>query len=204
MNPLFGRAAVFAAVAAMVALPGATATASAPSPAAATSVPATAGVPSTWQVGVRAGTTSFASGPNARCRPLAPDATLAQRRCVVRVEGRFTAEDRGWKGRYQGKATVVYPEQVEGEPLFDSAAFDSGTISYYVREGDGTWVGRLDMYVDLGTGGIYGFPRDLDISYWIEERNEMVGVLRMTGVGVNALDDDLQPVRRFIDRLAFE
>lgn len=162
-----------------------------------------ADVPGTWQEGVRAGTTTFGTAPGARCRPQVPGATLAQRRCVVTVSGRFVAEDPGWKGRYQGRSTVVYPEQQPGEPVFDSAAFDSGSVSYFVRESDGSWLGRLDMYVDLGTGGIYGFPGDLDVSWWIEERNEMIGVVRLTGVGVNQLDDELQPVRRYIDRSAF-
>ncbi len=160
-------------------------------------------VTQTWQVGIRAGTTTFSSGPGAQCTPRKVGATLAQRRCIVRVEGRFVSQDRGWKGRYQGRATVVYPVQEEGQPLFDSAAFDSGNVSYFVRETDGTWVGRLDMYVDLGTGGVYGFPNDLDISYWIEERNEEVGVLNMEGVGINKLNDNLQPVRTFIDRLPY-
>lgn len=114
------------------------------------------------------------------------------------VAGRFVANDRDWKGRYQGRSTVVYSEQQPGEPVY--AAFDSGTVSYFVRESDGSWLGRLDMYVDTGTGGIYGFPGDIDISWWIEERDEMDRVLGMNGVGINQLDDDLQPIRRYIDR----
>jgi hypothetical protein len=57
--------------------------------------------------------------------------------------------------------------------------------------------------LDLGTGRVYGFPGDLDISYWIEERNEMVGVLNLTGVGINALSAEFRPVRRYLDRLAY-
>jgi len=204
MHALLRRSVVLALLAATVAVPSSVASASAPSTSApASSSSAAAEVTETWQVGIRAGTTTFSSGPEARCTPKKVDATLAQRRCIVRVEGRFVSYDKGWKGRYEGRSTVVYPVQEEGQPLFDSAAFDSGNVSYFVREMDGTWVGRLDMYVDLGTGGVYGFPNDLDISYWIEERNEMVGRLEVQGVGVNKLNADLEPIRTFIDRLPY-
>lgn len=52
---------------------------------------------------------------------------------------------------------------------------------------------------------VVGFPGSLSVEYAIEERNEEAGlVLRMSGVGVNALNDDLGPTRTYLDRIGYQ
>ena len=155
---------------------------------------------SAWYEGVRAGTTAFTTATGATCRPKV-GTTAADRRCKIVYSGRFTATDRGYRGTYSGSAFITYLD-----PATDNyAAFDNGTITYKIWDNDGNWLGKRVLYVDSGTGGIFGFPYDLSIRYTVEERNEHdTLVLRMSGVGVNALGNRLQPVRRFIDRIRYQ
>jgi hypothetical protein len=84
------------------------------------------------------------------------------------------------------------------------AAFDSGSVTYQIRNLNGVLLKTVTLAIDLGTGGVYGFPFDTSISYWIEERNEQEGlVLRMDGWAVNQLDANLKPIRTFIDRFEY-
>lgn len=153
-----------------------------------------------WYEGVRAGTTRFGSAPGARCRPRAATA-LAGRRCLLTYSGRFTATDRGYRGTYAGSVFVHYLSPAESA----YASFETGTVTYRIRTTDGAWVGRYELYVDAGTGGVVGFPGSLSVEYAIEERNEEAGlVLRMSGVGVNALNDDLGPTRTYLDRIGYQ
>lgn len=152
-----------------------------------------------WQVGYRAGTTQFQKVAGATCRP--KDGSLASdRRCKIVFSGKFVSTDRGYKGTYSGSAMIEYYSPADN----NAAAFTSGSITYTVRTASGAWVGTTTLAIDLGTGGVYGYPYDLSISYWYEERssNDEL-VLRSEGVGVNQLDANLKPIRTFIDRLAF-
>ena len=152
-----------------------------------------------WQVGHRAGTTQFQKVAGATCRP--KDGTLASdRRCKLVFSGKFISTDNGYKGTYSGSAMINYLSPLDNH----TASFESGSITYTIRTTSGAWVGQATLAIDLGTGGVYGYPYDLSISYWYEERssNDEL-VMRLEGVGVNALDANLQPIRTFIDRLAY-
>ena len=154
-------------------------------------------VPSTWQEGVRAGTTRFSSVPGARCHPITQTGP-EQRRCLLTFSGRFTATDKGWHGRYEGRVIVTY---LAPDPD-DYAAFEAGNVTYRVYD-EGGWLGRLDLEIDSGTGGINGFPRDLRVDYSYNERNEQFGSLWVCGSGYNHLNAALEPVRTYVDRLAY-
>jgi hypothetical protein len=153
-----------------------------------------------WQQGYRAGTMTFSPIPGATCKPVV-GTRASDRRCKLTFSGRFTATDRGYKGTYSGTATVNYLD-----PTTDNyAAFDSGSVTYKIRNLQGVLLDTVTLGIDLGTGGVYGFPYDTHISYWIEERIDVAPgiVLRMDGWGVNQLDANLQPIRTFIDRYQY-
>jgi hypothetical protein len=164
-------------------------------PAAAKAAPITS-----WQQGYRAGTMQFSAIPGATCKPVV-GTRASDRRCKLTFSGKFTATDRGYKGTYSGTATINYLD-----PTTDNyAAFDSGSVTYQIRNTQGVWLSTVTLGIDLGTGGVYGFPYDTAISYWIEERIDTAPniVVRMDGWGVNQLDANLQPIRTFIDRYQY-
>ena len=153
-----------------------------------------------WQQGYRAGTTTFSPIPGATCKPVV-GTRASDRRCKMTFSGKFTATDRGYKGTYSGTATINYLD-----PTTDNyAAFDSGSVTYKIRNLQGVLLDTVTLGIDLGTGGVYGFPYDTHISYWIEERIDVAPgiVVRMDGWGVNQLDANLQPIRTFIDRYQY-
>ena len=142
----------------------------------------------------------FTAIPGATCKPEL-GTKASDRRCKLTISGRFSATDRGYKGTYSGTATVNYLD-----PTTDNyAAFDSGTVTYQIRNLQGVLLDTVTLYIDLGTGGVYGFPYDTAISYWIEERIDTAPniVVRMNGWGVNQLDAQLRPIRTFIDRYEY-
>jgi hypothetical protein len=153
-----------------------------------------------WQAGVRAGTTKFSAVPGATCKPKL-GTRASDRRCKLTISGKFTATDRGYKGTYAGTATVNYPDPANS----DYAAFDSGSVTYQIRNLQGQLLDTVTMYIDLGTGGVTGYPYDLSIGYWYEERHDGDPdlVVRSEGVGINQLDASLNPIRTFVDRLAY-
>jgi hypothetical protein len=155
---------------------------------------------SSWEAGIRAGTTKLSSATGASCKPRV-GTTAADRRCKLTFWGNFKATDRPYHGTYYGTAFVTYQDPA----TTNYASFDSGSVTYKILAADGTLIRYLTLAIDTGTGGINGFPYDLSMSYAFEERNEEAGVVeRLTGSGVNALDANLTPIRTFIDRLAFQ
>ena len=150
-----------------------------------------------WQDGHRAGTMRFSATPGATCKPKV-GTRASDRRCKLKFSGRFASPSRGYTGTYSGSAIVNYLNPSESS----SAAFDSGSVTYQVRDTNGKWLGSIKLDIDLGTGGVYGFPYDTSITYEIEERmfSPPGIVMRMNGWGVNQLDSDLNPIRTFIDR----
>jgi hypothetical protein len=155
-----------------------------------------------WFAGVRAGSTKFTSGTNATCQPKVAK-TVADTRCKVTLSGRFKATDQPYHGTYSGVAYVRYLDPKNSS----YAAWDAGGVTYTVYDAQGTLLAKGDIRIDLGTGGVFGYPFDLSLSYAIEERTEAEGpglVLRMTGVGINQLDGNLNPVRVFTDRLQYQ
>jgi hypothetical protein len=155
-----------------------------------------------WFAGVRAGSTKFSSGTNANCQPKVAKVP-ADLRCKLTISGRFKATDQPYHGTYSGTAYIRYLD-----PKADNyAAWDAGGVTYTVYNANGTLLAKGDIRIDLGTGGVFGFPFDLSISYAIEERTEEEGpalVLRMSGVGINQLDGNLNPVRVFTDRIGYQ
>jgi hypothetical protein len=153
-----------------------------------------------WLTGVRAGTTKITSEPGASCKPKI-GTTAADRRCKLTFSGKFTGTDLGYHGTYAGTAYIRYLDPANS----NYAAWDAGTVVYQVRGSNGALLATLSEQIDLGTGGVFGYPYDLSLSYAIEERN-VTGtvVLRMTGTGVNQLDANLNPIRTFIDRIGYQ
>jgi hypothetical protein len=125
----------------------------------------------------------------------------SDRRCKVTFSGRFVARDRGYMGTYSGTATIRYLDP--GTSSY--AAFDSGSVTYQVRDQHDVWLNSVTLQIDLGTGGITGFPYDMSVSYWIEERIDSAPgiVLHLNGWAVNQLDANLSPIRKFVDRSEF-
>lgn len=186
-------------VACLVALTGSTAAIAGPSVGGGAA--ANRAVVSNWQDGIRAGTTTFSSKPGATCKPKV-GTKESDRHCAMAFSGKFTATDRGYHGTYSGTATIGYPDPANSP----YAAFEAGSVTYTIRDASNHLIGAYTLAIDLGTGGVSGYPYDLVIAYSIEERsfdaNDLV--LRMEGTGVNQLDGALNPVRTFIDRLAFQ
>ena len=164
-------------------------------------VPAALGNLQNWHAGVRAGSTKFTSGPGATCQPKVakkPSDTV----CMLTFSGRFTGTDQGYHGTYAGTATVRWLDPAENT----YAAFESGGVTYTIYDAKGTLLGTPTLRIDLGTGGINGFPFDLTMGYTIEERTDVEPglVIRMSGTGINQLDKNLNPVRVFTDRIGFQ
>jgi hypothetical protein len=153
-----------------------------------------------WLTGVRAGTTKITSEPGATCKPKI-GTTAADRRCKLTFSGRFTGTDKGYHGTYSGTAYIRYLDPATS----NYAAWDAGTVTYVVRGPNNAVLATLHLAIDLGTGGVFGYPYDLSLAYAIEERDDMDSiVLRMSGTGVNQLDANLNPIRTFIDRIGYQ
>ncbi|MCU1360542.1 MAG: hypothetical protein JWN99_1831 [Ilumatobacteraceae bacterium] len=154
-----------------------------------------------WQAGLRAGTTQFSSAPGATCKPVV-GTKASDRSCKLTISGKFTATDRGYKGTYSGTATINYLDPTTS----NYAAFTSGIVTYKVYNLSGKLLGTVPMSIDLGSGGVFGFPYDLTVTYTYEERHtgDPDLVIRSEGTGLNQLDANLAPIRTFIDRMAFQ
>jgi hypothetical protein len=109
---------------------------------------------------------------------------------------------RGDRSRLHGHVLGLGDRRLHGSRELERAAFASGSITYKIRNQQGKLLSTVTLNIDLGTGGVYGYPYDLSQSYWIEERTEAEPgmVLRMNGWSVNQLDSHLNPTRTFIDR----
>ncbi|MBI5089529.1 MAG: hypothetical protein HZB15_11920 [Actinobacteria bacterium] len=162
--------------------------------------PAKAAPVSGWQQGIRAGTIMFGKAPGATCKPVV-GTVASDRKCKITMNGKFVAKDRGYQGTYTGSAIVNYLDPVASS----SAAFESGSVTYTIKNMQGVLLKKITLSIDLGTGGVYGFPYDLSQTYWFEERTDVEPgiVLRMEGVSVNQLDANLNPTHTFIDRQSY-
>jgi hypothetical protein len=120
-----------------------------------------------WLTGVRAGTTKITSEPGATCKPKI-GTTAEDRRCKLTFSGRFTGTDKGYHGTYSGTAYIRYLDPAGS----NYAAWDAGTVTYVVRGPDNAVLSTLHLAIDLGSGGVFGYPYDLSLSYAIEERDD--------------------------------
>ena len=173
-----------------------------PTTAAVAAAPAAAPVIQHWYAGVQAGTTTFvpSDGAEVTCKPLL-GTKASDAYCNVQFTGKWKATDQPYHGTYYGVAKIHYIDPKNS----NYAEWQTSTVVYLIRDASNKLIKTETAAIDSGTGGVFGYPYDLSISYTIEIRNEQDNFLeRMSGIGVNQLDANLKPVRTFIDRIGFQ